>query len=136
MRRREFISLLSGAVAAWPRRLMAQSAAKRSLVGVLVAEGFEDRMEALRAGLRDLGYLEGKNIVIEYRRAGWRNDRLPEFADELVRLKPDVLVTFGTPATLALKQRTTTIPISPRLPTPMGWASCRVSRTRAGISLD
>jgi putative tryptophan/tyrosine transport system substrate-binding protein len=62
-------------------------------------------------GLRDLGYVEGKNIVIEYRSAEGNYDRLPELAAELVRLKPDVLVTSATPATLAAKQATTTIPI-------------------------
>jgi len=68
-------------------------------------------LEGLRAGLRDLGYVEGKNIVIEYRSAEGNYDRLPELAAELVRLKPDVLVTSATPATLAAKQATTTIPI-------------------------
>jgi ABC-type uncharacterized transport system substrate-binding protein len=68
-------------------------------------------LEGLRAGLRDLGYVEGKNIVIEYRSAEGNYDRLPELAAELVRLKPDVLVTSATPGTLAAKQATTTIPI-------------------------
>jgi len=69
------------------------------------------RVESLRAGLRDLGYVEGKNIVIEFRWAEGRYDRLPDLAAELVRLKVDVLVTAGTPGTLAAKQATTTIPI-------------------------
>ena len=69
------------------------------------------RVESLRAGLRDLGYMEGKNIVIEFRWAEGRLDRLPDLAAELVRLKVDVLVTAGTPGTLAAKQATTTIPI-------------------------
>jgi putative tryptophan/tyrosine transport system substrate-binding protein len=70
-----------------------------------------NRLEALRAGLRDLGYVEGKNIVIEYRWAEGKYDRLPDLAAELVRLKVDVLVTSGTPGTLAAKQTTATIPI-------------------------
>src|SRR3989454_8823536 len=69
------------------------------------------RVESLRAGLRDLGYEEGKNIVIEFRWAEGRHERLPDLAAELVRLKVDVLVTAGTPGALAAKQATTTIPI-------------------------
>ena len=69
------------------------------------------RVEALRAGLRDLGYVEGKNIVIEYRWAEGKYDRLPVLAAELVRLKVDVLVTAGTPGISAAKQATPTIPI-------------------------
>ena len=68
-------------------------------------------MEALRAGLRDVGYVDGKNIVIDYRWAEGKYERLPELAAELVRLKIDVLVSQGTPATLAAKRATTTIPI-------------------------
>ena len=116
MRRREFISLLSGMVVAWPRAVMAQGAANRPLVAVLIPGTavnytYARSLEGLRTGLRDLGYVEGKNIVIEYRSAEGNYDRLPELAAELVRLKPDVLVTFATPATLAAKQATTTIPI-------------------------
>src|SRR5258705_118189 len=69
------------------------------------------RVESLRASLRDLGYVEGKNIVFEFRWAEWKLDRLPDLAAELVRLKLDVLVTAGTPGALAAKQATTTIPI-------------------------
>jgi putative ABC transport system substrate-binding protein len=114
MRRRDFISLLSGMVVAWPRAVMAQGAANRPLVAVLVpGTAVSDLfgLDGLRAGLRDLGYVEGKNIVLEYRWAEGSYDRLPELAAELVRLKPDALVSFGTPATLALKQATTKIPI-------------------------
>jgi len=116
MRRREFISLLSGMVVACPRAVLAQGAANRPLVAVLVPGTavnytYARSLEGLRAWLRDLGYVEGKNIVIEYRSAEGNYDRLPELAAELVRLKPDVLVTSTTPATLAAKQTTTTIPI-------------------------
>ena len=69
------------------------------------------RMEALRAGLRDLGYLEGKNLVIESRWAEGKFDRLPELAAELVRLNVDVILTAGTPGIRAAKNATTTIPI-------------------------
>src|SRR5262245_15084257 len=103
-------------VVAWPRAVMAQGAANRPLVAVLVPGTavkytYARSLEGLRVGLRDLGYVEGKNVVIEYRSAEGNYDRLPELADELVRLKPDVLVTSATPASLAAKQATTTIPI-------------------------
>lgn len=69
------------------------------------------RMEALRAGLRDLGYLEGKNLVIESRWAEGKFDRLPELAAELVRLNVDIILTAGTPGIRAAKNATTTIPV-------------------------
>ena len=69
------------------------------------------RMEALREGLRDLGYLEGKNLVIESRWAEGKFDRLPELAAELVRLNVDVILTAGTPGIRAAKNATTTIPV-------------------------
>ncbi len=69
------------------------------------------RTEALRAGLRELGYVEGKNIAIEFRWAEGNYQRLPELAAELVRLKVDIIMTHGTPGTQAAKQATTTIPI-------------------------
>jgi putative ABC transport system substrate-binding protein len=69
------------------------------------------RIDALRAGLRELGYVEGKNIAIEYRWAEGKYDRLPQLATELVQLKVEVIVTHGTPGTRAAKQATSTIPI-------------------------
>jgi putative ABC transport system substrate-binding protein len=69
------------------------------------------RVEAFRQGLRELGYVEGKNIVIEYRFAGGKLDRLPSLASELVRLKVDIIVTAAPPPTRAAKQATATIPI-------------------------
>jgi putative ABC transport system substrate-binding protein len=68
-------------------------------------------LDAFIQGLRDLGYIEGKNILIEYRFAEGNADRLPDLATELVRLKVDAIFTAGTPATFALKQATKTIPI-------------------------
>jgi putative tryptophan/tyrosine transport system substrate-binding protein len=68
-------------------------------------------VDAFRQRLRELGHVEGENIAIEYRWAEGRDDRLPSLAAELVRLKPDVIVTSGTPGTLAAKQATNTIPI-------------------------
>src|SRR5262245_48823529 len=68
-------------------------------------------IDALRAGLRNLGYVEGKNILFEFRWADAKDDRLPGLVAELVRLNVDVLVTFGTPGTRAAKEATATIPI-------------------------
>ena len=103
-------------VVAWAGPVLAQRAANRPLVAVLSPGAaakytYARSLEGLRVGLRDLGYVEGKNVVIEYRSAEGNYDRLAELAAELLRLKPDVLVTSATPATLAAKQATTTIPI-------------------------
>jgi putative tryptophan/tyrosine transport system substrate-binding protein len=114
-RRREFISLLGGAVA-WPVAARTQQSAKVARIGFLGATSlsspvYKRNVDALRDGLRDLGYIEGQNIVIEFRWADGDYDRLPELAAEIVRLKPDVIITHGTPGTLAAKHTTTTIPI-------------------------
>ena len=111
-RRRIVLALGAGALA--PLASFAQQSAKVARIGFLgpgFAAATADRVEALRAGLRDLGYVEGKNIVIEFRWAEVKYDRLPELATELVRLKVDVIVTSTTPGTRAAKQATTTIPI-------------------------
>jgi putative tryptophan/tyrosine transport system substrate-binding protein len=113
MKRREFIGLVSG-LAAWPIAGHAQPTAKVSRVGFLgVASPLEwaSKVEALRAGLRDLGYIEGKNVVIEFRWAEGKYERLPALAQELVGQNVDVLVTQATPGVRAAKQATTTIPI-------------------------
>src|SRR5262249_33371584 len=115
IQRREFISLLGGAAAAWP--LVAGAQPKKTyrigFFGVFSLAEKEARriFDALRTGLRQLGYEEGRNIVIEYRWAEGRYDRLAEFAAELVKLNVDVLVTHSTPGALAAKQATSTIPI-------------------------
>jgi len=114
MRRREFVTLLGGAAAAWPMGARAQRAAKTARIGFLGADtqsGIESRLERFRAGLRDLGYVEGDNVLIDFRWAEGNYARLAELAGELVRLKVDLLVTYGTPGTLAAKQATTTVPI-------------------------
>jgi putative ABC transport system substrate-binding protein len=115
MRRREFIGLLGGA-AAWPGmlcplRLAAQEPRKIPRVGYLSPAELTLRDEAFRQRLHDLGYVEGKNIVVEYRFAEGKFDRLPAFAQELVRLEVDVLVSIVTQASLAAKHATSTIPI-------------------------
>lgn len=91
-----------------------QHPAKTARIGLLgpeSASGSTSRHEALRAGLRELGYVEGTNLVTEYRFAEGKYERLPELARDLVRSKVDVIVTSGTPATRAAKQATATIPI-------------------------
>jgi putative ABC transport system substrate-binding protein len=111
MRRREFITLVSGSAAAWPFVARGQSKAYRiGFVGSIDRQ-MPERLEAFRAGLRDLGYQEGRNIVIEYRWAEGRYERLPALFAELVGLNVDVIVTHGTPGALAAKQVTNTIPI-------------------------
>ena len=80
------------------------------VLGVTSAAGYARQVEAMRQGFQDLGYVEGQNIVIDYRWAEGRYDRLPALAAELIRLQPDVLVTSG-PGTRVLKETTTTIPI-------------------------
>ena len=112
MKRREFISLLGGA-AAWPLAARAQQPARVPRIGFLHygSPGPSPEVDAFRQGLRDLGYSEGQNITIEYRFAGGRVGQLAELAAELVGLKPDVIVTPTTPASVAAKQATSTIPI-------------------------
>src|SRR5262245_42087899 len=112
VRRRELIALLGGA-AAWPLAARAQPSGKTYRIGFLGPGSHVERklIDALRMGLRRLGYEEGRNIVIEYRWAEGRYDRLPELTAELVKLNVDVLVTGGTPGALAAKQATSTIPI-------------------------
>ena len=96
-----------------PLAVQAQPAGRVYRVGLLgLASGSDVQvLAALPQGLRDLGYEEGKNLVIEYRTAEGDYDRLPRLAAELVQLKVDVLVSYGTPGALAAKQATTTIPV-------------------------
>src|SRR5262249_30264480 len=113
MRRREFISLLSGAAGGGPVAADAQQAAKIARIGWLgqnLAPNPQGRA-GFRQGLRDLGYVEGRNLVIEYRDAEGKFDRLPALAAELVALKVDVIVAPVIVAALAAKQATSTIPI-------------------------
>ena len=113
MRRRSFVTLLGGAVAAWPLTARAQQVGKIYRIGILEtipAAQNAANLDALRKGLRDLGYVEGRNLVIEYRSADGRAERFPDLASELVRLKVDLIVTRGTPAARAAKKATGTIP--------------------------
>ena len=114
MQRREFITFLSGAAVAWPLGALAQQTGKVWRVGMLdttPATFNAPNVDAFRRELRQLGYVEGQNLLIEYRSGEGRIERFPELAVELVRLKVDVIVTRGTPAALAAKNATATIPI-------------------------
>jgi len=113
MRRRDFITLL-GATATWPLEARAQPARKVYRIGMLetISETLNAaNLAAFRESLHDLGYIERKNFVIEYRSADGRAERFADLATELVDLKVDLIVTKGTPATLAAKTATTTIPV-------------------------
>ena len=103
-----FIATLTLGILAAPLAADAQPPTKVPRIGLLDYAAF---WEPLRQGLRDLGYVEGQNIAFEYRPTEGRRERLPDLAAELLRLKVDVIVTYGTPGTLAAKQATTTIPI-------------------------
>ena len=114
MRRREFITLLGGAAAAWPLAARAQQAGKLPTIGYSgggTSLTESQRVAAFVQRLRELGWTEGRNVAIEYRWPEGRNDRVAEIAVELVRIKVDVIVTTGTPAALAAKQATSVIPI-------------------------
>src|SRR5436190_13785330 len=110
-RRDTVLALL--ALGAAPLAAEAQQAAKVARIGYLTTSlGASPHLpEAFRQGLRDLGYVEGRNLVIEYRDAEGKVDRLPALAAELVALKVDVIVVGGTVAALAAKQATRTLPV-------------------------
>jgi putative ABC transport system substrate-binding protein len=111
MERRAFIGTLAGSLLAAPLAGEARQAAKVPRIGYLALNPTPHFQEAFRQGLRDLGYVEGRNVAIEYRDAGGKVDRLPALAAELVALKVDVIVASGTPAALATKQATRSLPI-------------------------
>src|SRR5215510_394273 len=111
MKRREFISLIGGAAFAWPSAVLAQVSPGRPLVAVLGAGSAGTLVSDFSQGLQELGYVEGRDIDIVYRYADGDHERNPLLADELVRLKPDVIVTGSNHATLAVKQATAAIPI-------------------------
>ena len=114
MKRREFIAAVGAGLLAAPLVAGAQQAGRVHRIGYLTGGLSTDRphlIEAFRQGLRELGWVEGQNIVIEYRYAEGRFDRLPDLAAELVRLKVDIIVAVATPASAAAKNATGTIPI-------------------------
>jgi putative ABC transport system substrate-binding protein len=110
MRRRDFILLASGSVAVWPLAAVAQDSGRTWRMG-FIAQGYERFYDAMFEGLRELGYAEGRNLVVERRYAEGHADRFPEFAAEMVRLKVDVIVVTTTPAALAVKDATAAIPV-------------------------
>jgi putative ABC transport system substrate-binding protein len=116
LKRREFITLLGSAVASWPRAARAQQPGKLPTVGFLGASwasrsGEGQRLVAFLDRLHELGWLEGRTLSIEYRWAEGRNERFTEIASEFARLKLDVIVTYSTPAVIAVKQVTSVIPV-------------------------
>jgi putative tryptophan/tyrosine transport system substrate-binding protein len=113
VRRRQFITLLGGA-AAWPFAASAQQSGKMPRIGFLgnsTAALESNLVGPFREGLRDLGYEEGRSILIEYRWADGMYERFPVLIAELIALNVDVIVTAGTPAALAVKKATTSIPL-------------------------
>src|SRR6266436_353151 len=114
MRRRQFITLLGGAAVAWPLAARAQQPVRLPTIGFMGAttpSAGGQLLAAFVARLRELGWIDGRNVAIEVRWAEGRGERFAEIAAELVRLKVDVIVTSGTPPVLAAKQATTVIPI-------------------------
>jgi putative ABC transport system substrate-binding protein len=114
MDRRTFIGGIASGLIAAPIAARGQQAGKVYRIGILEAIPADQNganLDALRRGLRDLGYVEGRNLVIEYRSAEGRAERFPDLASELVRLKADLILTRGTPAARAAKNATETIPV-------------------------
>ena len=110
MKRREFITLFGGAAAMWPISSRAQQPVQITRVGVLASQMLPPIRRFARK-LQELGYIEGQNLRLEYRFAEGHDDRYPTMAAELVALPVDLIVTSGTPAALAAKRATSTIPV-------------------------
>jgi len=114
VKRREFTTLFGGAAVAWPLAARAQQAGKLPTIGFLgqsTRSAASEWVAAFVQRLRELGWMEGRTITIEYRWSEGREERFAEIAAELVRLKVDVILTSGTPEVLAAKQATSVIPI-------------------------
>jgi putative ABC transport system substrate-binding protein len=116
LKRREFLTLLGGVAAAWPLTSRAQQAERMRRVGVLMASKETDTrpkvwLSRFTQGLTELGWVDGRNLLMDVRWAGDDVDRMRMFAKQFVNLQPDVILAFGTPATAALQRETRTIPI-------------------------
>jgi putative tryptophan/tyrosine transport system substrate-binding protein len=111
VKRREFIALLGGMSATWPLTARAQKAATIGLLGTGSAAAQSPWTAAFVQRMRELGWVEGRNLAIEYRWAEGHTERLRDLANELVRLKVDVIVSHNTPGPVAAKEATSTIPI-------------------------
>jgi putative ABC transport system substrate-binding protein len=111
MRRREFITLLSGAAAAWSRAAHAENAARIARIGYLSLIAPSSADAAFVEGMRDLGWIEGRNLTVERRFCAGDIDRLATSAADLVRLKVDIILAFASAAVRAAKHATTSIPI-------------------------
>jgi putative ABC transport system substrate-binding protein len=114
MRRREFITALGGATAIWPLAAGAQQQRKRPTIGFLIPTSRsapDQNVASFVRRLSDLGWIENRTVEIEYRWADGDTARFAEIAAELVKLKVDIITTWGTPTALAVKQATSTIPI-------------------------
>ncbi|MFZ3248318.1 MAG: ABC transporter substrate-binding protein, partial [Pseudolabrys sp.] len=111
MRRREFISLLGGGAVAWPRAAWSQGAQKMRRVSVLIGLAENDplakaRLKAFRLGMRDLGWIEGRNVEIEYRFTGINAKSINQHIAEVIRQAPDVILANTTPVMAALRPAT------------------------------
>src|SRR5262245_42343046 len=119
MKRREFITLLGGAAVAWPLAAQAQPSPVRPLIGVLSplsAAAATRNIAALRSALRDLGYVEGRNVTLALRYGDGSPERMPLLAQELVALNPDVVIVGASSSILAVHNATRTIPIVALIP--------------------
>jgi putative tryptophan/tyrosine transport system substrate-binding protein len=110
MKRRDFIFLAAGGASGWPLLALGDPSGRIWRMGFL-AQGYEKFYDALLDGLKDLGYQEGRNLVVERRYAEGRAERFQEFAAEMVRLKVDVIIVTTTPAGFAVKSPATNIPV-------------------------
>ena len=113
MRRRDFIKVIGGGVAAWPLAARAQQSTMPvvGFVNIGSAEGYAPQVSAFLKGLTEAGYVDGQNVAIEYRWANGQYDRLAALVDDLVRRRVSVIAATSTPANLVAKAATTTIPI-------------------------
>ena len=116
MQRREFITLVGGPAATWPLAARAQHTDRMQTVSMLLGLAEKDpeainRLKAFRLGMRDFGWIEGRNVQIEYRFAGTNLESINKNVAEVVRLMPDVIVAHSTAVMVALRPATSTIPI-------------------------